>query len=185
MVWVVHCWVVAIVLRRSFGDADFRFAYIPRTRGLKLACVILFRDAAGPVVTVALIAAYHWGVSRSLGKSDLPLVAHLGGLGVTQNFRALQGAVCHKACGSRAGDVIHLLAGRRGDVNGKFGSARHRLRGLGPSSTHNGAGLGVVEVVVVGGSGGCAQITVVDAGRRHGVTVRGVGCPAGARGRVR
>lgn len=96
MVWVVHCWVVAIVLWRSFGDADFRFTHVPRTRGLKPACVILLRDAAGPVVvTTALVAAYQRGVSRSLGKSDLPLVAHLGGLGVAQNFRALQGTVCH------------------------------------------------------------------------------------------
>lgn len=109
-------------------------------------------------------------------------MAHLGGLGVAQDFGALQGAVGHKACRSRAGGVVHLLAGRRGDVDGKFGTARHRLGGPGASSTHDGAGLGVVEVVVVGGRGSGAQVTVVDAGGRHGVPVRGVGRPTGAGG---
>lgn len=42
--------------------------------------------------------------------------------------------------------------------------------------------MGVVEVVVVGGRGGSAQVTVVDAGGRHGIAVRGVGRPTGARG---
>lgn len=186
VVWVVHCRVVAVVFWGSSGDADFRFTDISRTRRLKLASVILLRDPAGAVVViVALVATYHWRISRRLGKSDLPLVAHLGGLGVAQDFRAFQGAVGRKACGSRAGGVIHLLAGRRGDVDGKFGTARHRLWGLGASSAHDGAGLGIVEVVVVGGRGGSAQVTVVDAGGRHGVTVRGVGCPTGAGGRVR
>lgn len=183
VVWVVHCWVVAIVLRGSSGDADIRFTDISGTRRLKLASVILLRGPAGAVVViVALIATYHQGISRRLGKRDLPLVAHLRGLGVTQDFRAFQGAVGRKACGGGAGDVIHVLAGRR-NINGKFGTAGHRLRCLGASSTHDGAGLSVVEVVVVGGGlGGIAQVTVVDAGGRHGVTVRGVGGPTGARG---
>lgn len=185
VVWVVYCCVVAI-LRWSSGDADIGFTDIPGTWGLKLASVVLLRDPAGPIVViVAFITAYHCGVSRRLGKSDLPLVTHVGGLGVAEDFGAFQGAVAPKACGGGAGDVIHLLAGRRRDINGKFRAARHRLRGLGASSTHNGAGLGVVEVVVVGGRGGGAQVTVVDAGGGHGVTVRGVGCPAGARRRVR
>ncbi len=186
VVWVVHCWVVAVVFWGSSGDADFRFTDISRTRRLKLPSMILLRDPAGAVVViVALIATYHWGVSRRLGKSDLPLVAHLGGLGVAQDFRAFQSAVGHKTCGSRASGVIHLLARRRGDVDGKFGTARDRLRGLGASSAHDGAGLGIVEVVVVGGRGGSAQVSVVDACGRHGVTVRGVGCPTGAGGGVR
>lgn len=187
VVWVVHWWVVAVVFWGSSGDADIRFTDISRTRSFKLASVILLRCSAGAVVViVALNAAYHWGISRHLGKSDLPLVADLGGLGVAQDFRALHGAVGRKACGSRAGDVIHLLAGRRGDVDGEFGTARHRLRGLGASSTHDGTGLGIVEVVVVGGCrGGSAQVTVIDAGGRHGVTVRGAGCPTGAGGQVR
>lgn len=43
----------------------------------------------------------------------------------------------------------------------------------------------MVEVVVVGGGVGSAQVTVVNTGGRHGITMRGVGRPAGARGRVR
>lgn len=188
VVWVVHWWVVAVVFWGSSGDADVRFTDISGTRRLKLASVILLGGSAGAVVViVALVAAYHWGISGRLGKSDLPLVAHLGGPGVAQDFRAPQGAAGPKACGSRAGDVIHLLAGRRGDVDGEFGAARHRLGSLGASSAHDGAGLGEVEVVVVSGRGlgGGAQVTVVDAGGRHGVTVRGVGCPTGAGGQVR
>lgn len=182
----MHCWMVTIVFWGSSGDADIRFTDISRTGRLKPASVILLRDPAGAVVViVALIATYHWGISRCLGKGDLPFVAHLRGLGVAQDFRAFQGAIGSKACGSRASDVIHLLAGRGGDVDGKFGAARHRLGGLGASSSHDGAGLGIVEVVVVGGWGSSAQVTVVDAGGRHGVTVRGAGCSAGARGRVR
>lgn len=103
---------------------------------------------------------------------------------MAQDFRTFQGAVGGKACGCRAGGIIHLLAGR-GDINGKFRAARHRLGGLGASSTHDGAGLGIVEIVVVGGWGGRAQVPVVDAGGRHGVTVRGVGRPTEAGGRVR
>lgn len=45
--------------------------------------------------------------------------------------------------------------------------------------------MGIVEVVVVGGLGGGAQVAVVDASGRHGITVRGAGCPTGARRRVR
>lgn len=182
MVWVVHCWVVAIVFRGSSGDADIRFTDISGTRRLKLASVILLRGTTGAVVVVvALVATRPRGISRRLGERDLPLVAHLRGLGVTQDFRAFQGAVGRKARGGGAGDVIHVLAGRR-NINGKFGTAGHRLRGLGASSTHDGAGLSVVEVVVVGGLGGGAQVTVVDAGGRHGVTVRGAGRPTGAGG---
>lgn len=77
-----------------------------------------------------------------------------------------------------------MFAGRR-DINGKFRTARYRLRGLGASSSHNRAGLGIVEVVIVGGRRSSAQVTIVDAGGRHGVTVRGAGGPTGARGRVR
>lgn len=190
VVRVVHWLVVTVVFWRSPGDADFRFTEISGIRRLKLASVILLRGPADAIVViVAFIATYHWRISRHLSESDLPLLAHLGGLGVAQDFRALQGAVGCKACGRRAGDVIHLLAGGRGDVDGEFGSARHRLGGLGASSTHDGAGLGKVEVVVVGGGcrggGGSAQVTVVDAGGRHGVTVRGAGGSTGARGQVR
>lgn len=115
--------MVPVVFWGSSGDADFWFADISGTRRLKLASVILLRGPAGAVVViVALIATYHWGVTRRLGKSDLPLVAHLRGLGVAQDFRAFQGAVGCKAHGSRAGDIIHVLAGRR-DIDGKFGTA--------------------------------------------------------------
>ena len=115
---------MAVVLWRSSGDADIRLTYIPRTGWLKLASMILLGGPAGPVVViVALIAPCRWGVSRRLSKSDLPLVAHLGGLRVAQDFRAFQGAVGHKARGSGAGGVIQLLVGRRGDVDGKFGTA--------------------------------------------------------------
>lgn len=89
VVWVVHCWVVAVVFWGSSGDADVRFTHISRTGRLKLASVILLRGPAGAVVIiVALVATYRWGISRCLGKSDLPLVAHLGGPGVAQDFRA-------------------------------------------------------------------------------------------------
>lgn len=180
VVRVVHCWMVPIVLGRCSGDVDIGFTDIPGTRGLKLASVILLRGSAGPVVVqVALTAAYHWGVSWCLGKSYLPLVAHLRGPGVSQDFWAFQGAVAHKALGSRTGDILDLLAGGR-DVDGEFRTAGHRLGSLGTSSTHDGAGLGIIEVVVVSGRGGGAEVTVVDAGGRHGVTVRGVGCPTGA-----
>lgn len=116
-------WVVAVVLWGSSGDADVGFTDISGTRGLKLASVVLLRGSADPIVViVAFIAAdprrFGWG----LGESHLPLVAHLGGFGVSQDFRASQDAVAHKARGSRAGDVVHLLAGR-GDVNGEFRTA--------------------------------------------------------------
>lgn len=185
MLWVVHSLVVAVVFWGSPGDADFRFTDVSRTGRLKLASVVLLRRTAEAVVViVALIATNHWGLSRRLGKSDLPLVGHLGGLGVAQDFRAFQGAAGGKALGSRAGSIIHLLAGR-GDIDGQLRAARHRLGGLGASSTHDGAGLGIVEVVVVGGWRGGAQVTVVDTGGRHGVTVRGISRPTGAGGRVR
>lgn len=83
VVWVVHCRVVTVVFWRSSGDADIRFAHISGTRRLKLAWVILLRGPADAIVViVALIAANHRGIRRCLGKSDLPLVAQLGGLGV-------------------------------------------------------------------------------------------------------
>lgn len=116
---VVHRWVVSVVFRRSSGDADVRFADITGTRGLKLAGVILLRRPSGVVVVVALVAPDHRGIVRRLGKSDLPPVAHLGGLGVAEDFRAFQGAVGHKARGGGAGGVIHLLAGGR-DVDVEF-----------------------------------------------------------------
>lgn len=110
VVRVVHSRMVAIVLQRSFGDVNFRFTNIPGTRGLKLASVIQLRDSGDPIVgTAALIAADHRGVSQALCKSHLPLVAHLRGLGVPQDFGAFQSAVARKACGSRAGDGIRLL----------------------------------------------------------------------------
>lgn len=123
VVWVVHCRVVPVVFRGSSGDADLRFTDISGTRRLKLASVVLLRGPAGAVVViVALIATYHRGVGGRLGKSDLPLVAHLGGLGVAQDFRAFQGAVGCKAHRRGAGDIIHMLGGRR-DIDGKFGTA--------------------------------------------------------------
>lgn len=89
--------MVAVVFWRSSGDADFRFPDISGTRRLKLASMILLRGPAGAIVViVALIATNHGGIT--LGKSDLPLVAHLGGLGVAENFRAFQGTAGHKAC---------------------------------------------------------------------------------------
>lgn len=118
VVWVMHCWMVSVVLRGSSGDADVRFTDIPGTGGLKLASMILLRDSAATVVVVvAFIAAYHWGLGRCLSKCYLPLVAHLGGPRVSQDFGAFQGTVAHEAHGSGAGDIFHLLAGRR-DVDG-------------------------------------------------------------------
>lgn len=123
VLWVVHSLVVAIVFWGSSGDADFRFTDVSRTGRLKLASVVLLRcTAEAVVVIVALIATNHWGLSRRLGKSDLPLVGHLGGLGVAQDFRAFQGAAGGKALGSRAGSIIHLLAGR-GDIDGQLRTA--------------------------------------------------------------
>lgn len=117
---VVHRRVVAVVFRRSSGDADVRFADIAGTRGLKPAGVVLLRRPAGAVVVVvALVAADHRGVVGRLGKRDLPPVAHLGGLGVAEDLGAFQGAVGQEARGGRAGGVIHLLAGRR-DVDVEF-----------------------------------------------------------------
>lgn len=122
VVWVVRCWMVAVVLRRSFSDADVRFTDIPRTWGFKLASVIVFRGSTHSIVViVGLIAACYWGVTWRLGKCHLPLVAHLGGLGVAQDFGAFQNAVGGKAGRRGTGDVFYLLAG--GDVNGKFGAA--------------------------------------------------------------
>lgn len=113
VVWVVDRWVVAVVLWGGSGDADLRFADIARTGRLKLASVILLKGPAGAVVVVvALVAACHWGIGGCLGEGDLPLVAHLRSLGVAQDLRAFQGAVGHKACGSRAGGVVQLV-GRR------------------------------------------------------------------------
>lgn len=118
--WVVHCWVVTIVFSRSSGDTDIWFTDISGTWRLKLANVVLLRGPAGAVVVIgALQAPNHGGITRGLGKSDLPLVAHLRGLGMAENFRAFQGTVGHKVCGSVARGVIHLLAGRR-NINGKF-----------------------------------------------------------------
>lgn len=112
--------VVSVVLWRSSGDADVRFADIAGTRRLKLAAVILLRRPAGAVViVVALVATDHGGIVRRLGESDLPPVAHVRGLGVAEDFGTFQGAVGHKTCGTRAGGVIHLLAGGR-DVDVEF-----------------------------------------------------------------
>lgn len=59
VVWVVHCWVVAVVLWGSSGDADVGFTDIPGTRRLELASVIVLRGPAGAiVVVVALVATY-------------------------------------------------------------------------------------------------------------------------------
>lgn len=77
-----------------------------------------------------------------------------------------------------------MLAGRA-DVDVELGAARHGLGGPGASSSHDGAGLGVVDVVVVGGGGRSAQLPIVDAGGRHGVAVGGAVGPTGAGGRVR
>lgn len=114
VMWMVHGWVGSVVFRRSSGDADVRFAHIAGTRGLQPAGVILLRWPAGAVVVVvALMATDHRGIAGGLGKSDLPPVAHLGGLGVSEDFGAFQGAVGPKACGGGAGGVVHVLAGRR------------------------------------------------------------------------
>lgn len=183
VVRVVHCGVVPVVFGRSSGDADVGLAYVRWTRRLELACVVLLWVAASAVVVVALVAADERRVAGRLGEGHLPLVAQLGRLGVAQHLRALQGAVGGVAQRARAGGVVHLLAGGgRGDVNGEFGAARHRLGGLGAAAAHDGARLGVVEVVVVGGLAGGAQVPVVDAGGRHGVTMWGVGGPTRAGG---
>lgn len=89
VVWVMHCRVVAVVFGGSSSDADIRFTDISGTGRLKLASMILLRGPAGAIVViVALIATNHGGISRCLGKRHFPLVAHLGGLGVAENFRA-------------------------------------------------------------------------------------------------
>lgn len=94
VMWMVHSWVVSVVFRRSSGDADVRSAHIAGTGGLKLAGVILLRRTTGAVVVVvALVATDHRGIVRGLGEGDLPPVAHLGCLGVTEDFWAFQGAV--------------------------------------------------------------------------------------------
>lgn len=184
VMWVVHCWVVSVVFWRSSGDADVRFTHISRARRLKFAGVILRSTAGAVVVIVALVATDHRGVVRGLGKSDLPPVAHLGGLGVAEDFRAFQGAVGHESGGGGAAGVIHLLAGR-GDVDVKFRTPRHGLGGPGAPSAHDGTGLAVIDVIVVCGHGRGTQLTIIDAGGRHSVAVRGVVCPSGAKGRVR
>lgn len=181
---VVHRRVVAVVFRGSPGDADVRLADIAGTRGLKPAGVVLLGGPARAiVVVVALVAADHGGVVGRLGKRDLSPVAHLGGLGVAEDFGAFQGAAGPEACGGRAGGVVHLLAGRR-DVDVEFRTARHGLGGPGAPSAHDGTGLGVIDVVVVCGRGRSAQLPVIDAGGGHGVAVRGVVGATGA-GRVR
>lgn len=185
VVRVVHGRVVAVVFRRSSGDADVRLADVAGTRRLEPASVVLL---GGPehavVVVVALVAANHGRIVGRFGEGDLPLVAHVGGLGVAQNLGAFQGAAGHKAHGARAGGVVRLLAGG-GDVDGELRAAGHGLGGLGAPAAHDGTGLGVVDVVVVGGRGGAAQVPIVDAGWRHGVAMRGAGRPTGARGGVR
>lgn len=124
VVRVVHCWVMAVILQGSFGDADVRFTDIRGTRGLRFASVILLRGPAGAVVvTVPVITACHRGISWRLGKSDLSLVAHLGGLGVAQDIGAFQGAIARKAGRSRAADIVRLLVGGRRDVDGEFRAA--------------------------------------------------------------
>lgn len=181
VVRVVHGRVVPIVFRRSSGDADVRPAHVAGTRWLEPASVVLLR---GPrhtvVVVVALVAANNGRIVGRFGEGHLPLVAHLRGLGVAENLRAFQGAAGHKAHGARTGGVVRLPAGG-GDVDGELRAAGHGLGGLGASTTHDGAGLGVVDVVVVGGRGGAAQVPVVDAGWRHGVAMRRAGRPTRAR----
>lgn len=111
VVWVVDCWVVAIVLYRSPGDANVGFAEICWTGGLQFAGVVLLVGPADAVVVVGLAATDHRGVSRGLGKRYLPLVARLWSFGVSQDFGTFQGAAAPEACGGGAGDVVHLLAG--------------------------------------------------------------------------
>lgn len=112
-------------------------------------------------------------------------MAHLWGFGVAQDLGTFQGAVGYITCRGRAGDVFHMFASRGRDVNGEFRSAGHRLRGLAAPSAHDGARLGIVEVVVVSGWRSGTQVTVVDAGGRHGITVGGVGGATRAGGGVR
>lgn len=118
MMWVVRCRLVPVVFRRSSGDADVRLAHVTGTGRLQPAGVILLRRPAGAaaVVVVALVATGHRGIVGGLGKSDLPPVAHLGGLGVTEDFGAFQGAGGAVACRGGTGGVIHVLAGG-GDVD--------------------------------------------------------------------
>lgn len=186
VVWVVHGRVVPVVFWRSSGDADVGLAHIAGTGGLEPAGVVLLRRPAGAVVVVvaAVVATDHRGIVWGLGKSDLPPVAHLGGLGVPEDLGASQGTGGAVASGGGTGGVVHVLAGRA-DVDVELGAARHGLRGPGASSAHDGAGLGVVDVVVVGGRGRNAQLPIIDAGGRHGVTVGGAVGPTGAGGRVR
>lgn len=185
VVRVVHGRVVPVVFRRSSGDADLRPAHVAGTWGLEPASMVLL---GGPhhtvVVVVALVAANDGRVVGRFGEGNLPLVAHLGGLGVAENLGAFQSAAGHKAHGARTGGVVRLLAGG-GDVDGELRTAGHGLGGLRASATHDGAGLGVVDVVVVGGWRSAAQVPVVDAGWRHGVAVRRAGRPTRARGGVR
>lgn len=168
--------MVAIVLGRRSGNADIWFTYIPRTADMILVC-----GPTGPIVSVAVVASGHRRISGSFGERHLPLMARLWGLGVTQNIRALQDTVGDEASRSRAGDAVRLPAGRRRDIDGEFRTPRHRLRGPGSPAAHDGARLSVVDVVVVGGG---AQVSVVDAGRGHGITVRTASCPAGTGGRM-
>lgn len=187
VVWVVRGRVVSVVFWRSSGDADVGLAHVAGTGGLEPAGVVLLRRPAGAVVVVvaaAVVATDHGGIVRGLGKSDLPPVAHLGGFGVPEDLGAFQGAGGAVAGGAGAGGVVHVLAGRA-DVDVELGAARHGLGGPGASSSHDGAGLGVVDVVVVGGGGRSAQLPIVDAGGRHGVAVGGAVGPTGAGGRVR
>lgn len=111
---MVHGWVVSVVFWRSSGDADVRFAHITGTGRLTPAGVVLLRRPAGAVVViVALVATDHRRIVRGLGERHLPPVAHLGGLGVTEDFGASQGAVGPKARGGGAAGVIYVLAGGR------------------------------------------------------------------------
>lgn len=185
VVRVVHGRVVPVVLSRSSGDADLGPAHVAGTGRLEPASVVLL---GGPrhavVVVVALVAANDGRIVGRFGEGDLPLVAQLRGLGVAEDLGALQGAAGHKAHRARTGGVVRLLAGG-GDVDGELRAAGHGLGGLGAPATHDGAGLGVVDVVVVGGRGGAAQVPVVDAGWRHGVAMRRAGHPTRARGGVR
>lgn len=182
---VVHCRVVTVVFGRSSGDADVRFAHIGGTGRLTPAGVVLLRrPARAVVVVVALMATDHRRVVGGPGEGHLPPVAQLGGLGVTEDFGAFQGAVGPEACGGGAGGVIHVLAGRR-DVDVQLRAAGRGLRGPGATPAHDGARLGVIDVIVVGGRGGSAQLPIVDAGGGHGVPVRGVVGAPGAGGRVR
>lgn len=111
VMWMVDSCVVTVVVQRSPGDANVRFAEICWTGRFQFARVVLLVGPVDPVVVVGLTATDHWGVRWGFGKRYLPFVARLCSFGVPKDFRAFQGAAAPKACGGGAGDVVHLLAG--------------------------------------------------------------------------